>query len=283
MKRADLAALAKSVLSGDYRGAVLGFIGASPQHIARQSQISLLLPYPADAEILQDLAAEKKVGQLGETIMGQDTRQQFSKKIVEVVSRMLVEGNTNAGAPGEGIAMETARVNLGPKLDRLGFQALIDEEINAGKLLRQGDKLALPGRESASPVDSATARLQEQVLALLNENFCMDLNEIAKACQSDINKAKAIVQNLAKQTGRIQLINYEFAITQQNLDRAHQILSDIWNVKRNIAPSEFREQLNTTRKYAMALLQHFDDTKVTRRLQDGRVLLKPPRPKSGSS
>jgi selenocysteine-specific elongation factor len=54
------------------------------------------------------------------------------------------------------------------------------------------------------------------------------------------------------------------------------VLADLWNTRRNIAPTDFKERIGVTRKYAMALLQYFDDAKITRRLETGRVLLKGP-------
>jgi hypothetical protein len=47
--------------------------------------------------------------------------------------------------------------------------------------------------------------------------------------------------------------------------------------ERESTPSEFKERLKITRKYAMPLLSFFDDELVTRRVGEGRVLLKAPK------
>jgi selenocysteine-specific elongation factor len=61
------------------------------------------------------------------------------------------------------------------------------------------------------------------------------------------------------------------------INKAHLALAQIWQQKREISPSDFKEKLGVSRKYAMALLTYFDDHNITRRVANNRVLLKAPR------
>jgi selenocysteine-specific elongation factor len=54
-------------------------------------------------------------------------------------------------------------------------------------------------------------------------------------------------------------------------------LAQIWQAKKEISPSEFRESLGTSRKYAMALLAYFDNKLITRRINNTRTLIKAPK------
>jgi selenocysteine-specific elongation factor len=264
MRRAELIAFAEQALANDFGSAAMNFISSTPQKIARMNQIELFMPSPRDAELIRKLAEEGKVVRLGENVLEKNTRADLSQKLQQVV-----------GKAEESMPLEVVRTTLSPKLDRNTFLALVDEEAAAGKLMRKGDQLALPSAAAPKPTDAAAAQLQEKISAVLDKNLCLEITEIAKECAADQNKVKAALNAMSKE-GKVHIVAHEFAISDANLKKCHKTLADIWQVKRNIAPTDFRESMNTSRKYAMALLQHFDDHKITRRLQEGRVLLKAP-------
>jgi selenocysteine-specific elongation factor len=266
MKRADLLSFAGDVLGGNFEAALLKFIAATPQRMARLNQIELFVPSPRDRELVDSLVSRGVVLRLGDNVLAPDSRAQLTARLADAVKK-----------PGtESVPLEATRTSMTPKFDRATFQALVDDEVASGRLVRKGDQLAMPGSGDAKPSDPAAAALQEKIAKVLEENFCLEITEIAKSVGStDINKVKAALSAMSK-AGQANVIAHEFAISSENLRKCHQKLAEIWQVKKNISPSDFRDGVNTTRKYAMALLQHFDDNKITRRLQDGRVLLKAP-------
>jgi selenocysteine-specific elongation factor len=274
MKRTDLLALAGKILSGDLSAAVTSFVESHPQQIARASQVELLAPVPMDKELVDKLVAEKKLVRLGELIMDPRTRSELSSKLKDAISKAFEQAKQSGKEP-ESVPLEVVRTLLSPKLDRAGYGALVDEEAFAGKIERKADQLSLPGAGAPKGADAAATALQTQISAVLSEHLCLEITEVAKACGIDANKAKNTMQTMAK-AGQLHIVAYDFAISPENLRKAHQALADIWQVKKNISPGDFRDGLSTTRKYAMALLQHFDDNKITRRLNEGRVLLRGP-------
>jgi len=54
--------------------------------------------------------------------------------------------------------------------------------------------------------------------------------------------------------------------------KAKEVLINNIKAKGKITLGEYRDLLNTTRKFALPILEHFDQTKVTRRIDDIRVL-----------
>jgi selenocysteine-specific elongation factor len=275
LKRANAASVAHKVLEGDLAAATIMFVESAPHKLVKRNLLPLFLPMSQADAISNPLIAAGKLSVIGEMIMSGDTRRDLSKQLVEsvdhVVKMQVQSGDVNLGA-----TLETVRGLVKPRLDRTTFQALVDEETAGGHVTRSGDKLMPPGGAAAPSADAASNPLLEKISSAVNTNFCLDLNDLSAMFPADQAKIKNAVQLLAK-NGTIVLINYEFAISHENLHKAHVVLADIWQKKRNIAPTDFRESLNTTRKYAMALLQHFDDNKITRRLPSGRVLLKPPK------
>ncbi|HEY9791187.1 MAG TPA: selenocysteine-specific translation elongation factor [Candidatus Obscuribacterales bacterium] len=273
LKRSDLVEITASIQLGNIEDAIRSFINAAPHHMVKRSQLSLFLPEPLAKETCDQLLRAGTLAAIGDAVMAAATRTDWSKRLRQSIEDVLKQ-HAGSSEYADGIALEAARSSLQPRLERALFQSLVDEEVAANRLVRKGDKLSLPG---AVPQAAPAGRgpLGEKITKALDENFCLELAELAKICGTDVGKMKNAIQSMAKD-GDVLLINYEFAISKQNLQRAHQVLANIWQTKRNIAPTDFREALNTSRKYAMALLQHFDDNKITRRLESGRVLLKAP-------
>ena len=56
------------------------------------------------------------------------------------------------------------------------------------------------------------------------------------------------------------------------LEAAKQIVSDLINKNNGITAGELRDALGVSRKYAIALLEYFDDQQFTRRVGEKRVL-----------
>ena len=67
-------------------------------------------------------------------------------------------------------------------------------------------------------------------------------------------------------------LNQEIIIHIGAYDSAKIKLTDYINKNGSITLSEFRDVLNTSRKYAMALLEYFDSVKFTKRIEEKRIL-----------
>lgn len=67
-------------------------------------------------------------------------------------------------------------------------------------------------------------------------------------------------------------LNQEITIHIEAYEKAKLKLKEYINNNGSITLSEFRDILNTSRKYAIALLEYFDAEKITKRIDDKRVL-----------
>ncbi len=274
LKHEDLLKFASQAWAGDFRQAALTYVDSAPQKIVKVNQVELFLPAPKGDELIASLVAERQVLVLGESLMSTATRLELSTRLKHAMQKAFQQQEAE-GREVESVSLEVVRTLLSPKLERATYQALIEDEVAFAKIERKGDQLSFISSGAPKVADAASVQLQENIAKVLEENFCLELTEIAKACAADLNKVKNAAQSMAK-AGQVVVISHEFVITTDNLKTAHRLLADIWQIKRNIAPTDFREGLKTTRKYAMALLQHFDDAKITRRLDAGRVLLRGP-------
>ncbi|SNS34418.1 selenocysteine-specific translation elongation factor SelB [Anaerovirgula multivorans] len=67
-------------------------------------------------------------------------------------------------------------------------------------------------------------------------------------------------------------INNEIILHVVSYEKAKELLTNYVNKNGSITLAEFRDLLNTSRKYAVALLEYFDNIKLTKRLDDKRTL-----------
>jgi selenocysteine-specific elongation factor len=113
-------------------------------------------------------------------------------------------------------------------------------------------------------------------MAVLEQETCLEIKEIAARLGRPLKNVEAVLAALTKKD-QAAVVSYEFASSRKALDKAHLALAKLWQTKREISPSDFKESLSVSRKYAMALLAYFDDRQITRRMGNSRVLLKAPK------
>ena len=72
--------------------------------------------------------------------------------------------------------------------------------------------------------------------------------------------------------GILNRLNHSYYISRGSLEKAKYILQNILNEKGRVALAEYRDALNTSRKYAVLILEYFDKTGITEMAGDYRVL-----------
>ncbi len=271
LSKGEILSLAEMLNSEKYSEALLRFLNDSPQLMLKESQLSSIFPVSTIAALLNDALANKTIVRLGDYLLSSESRIELSKKIISRLTELLAAAEESS----DGVTLESLRLKLQPKLERSAFQALLDEDSAAGKIIRKGDKVMLPGAKAEGGLSAEHSEAEAKILKILQEHWCLELDELAQMSGVELKTVKVLIQNLTKSKA-VHIVSYDFVASSEKIAAAHQVLADIWNAKRAIAPTDFKEKIGVTRKYAMALLQYFDDSKITRRLESGRVLLKGP-------
>ena len=271
LAKSELLKLGDQLNAGAYEEALQSFLNDAPQLMMKEDQLSAILPESEKTAVLRKMEESGKLVTLGDFILSAESRKTLAEKLIAQMTKALATSED----PSEGVTLEALRQLLQPKIERSAFQSLIQEETQNGNLIKKADKLTLPGHPAESARSSAMDAAELQLHEQLNTHWCLEFDELAQLTGLDLKVVKSSVQAMVKR-GEVLIVSYDFVASAAKINQAHQILADIWNKKRSIAPTDFREALETTRKYAMALLQYFDDQKITRRLDSGRVLLKGP-------
>lgn len=86
-----------------------------------------------------------------------------------------------------------------------------------------------------------------------------------------VSEVRMVFQLLLDQ-GELIRINGEMVISSKNYRIALDKLTDFIKSNGEITLAQYRTLLNTSRKYAVSLLEYFDQTKITKRVGDNRLL-----------
>ncbi|MEZ4488557.1 MAG: SelB C-terminal domain-containing protein [Cyanobacteriota/Melainabacteria group bacterium] len=164
-------------------------------------------------------------------------------------------------------------MELAPLMERVVFQHLVNHQVESGLVIKVEARFSLPGNQKNKESFPELNKNQKLVMDVLEGEFVLELSEAAAAPRF-LKRSSKGCWRAWKKLVRLSWSIMNLAASKGAIDKAHKVLVQIWNQKRNISPGDFRQEVGTSRKYAMALLAHFDDSKVTRRLPSGRVLPK---------
>lgn len=166
----------------------------------------------------------------------------------------------------EGLPKEELKVKL--SLDRFPKVLMLLPHIE--EVLIKGNTLKLKSmhKEAIDPM------LEEKIIKELQKEFQPPFkDELAKILSIPEAKLTDILKIIAKE-GKIVRINDSLYLPIENYKKMIDLLKDFFSKKNEMTVSEFRTLLNTTRKYAIAFLEHLDSQKITLRVGEIRKMVK---------
>jgi selenocysteine-specific elongation factor len=219
------------------------------------------LPPAAGRPALQELIAAGQVVELGKVVIAAAAW----GKLVDRLPRELA-GYHQQYPLRLGMEREDLRGRL--QLPVVAFNSLCEALVSNGTIVEAGAILRLPDhRVSFSPAqEEAVGRL----MSFLDSRGI--LAPTIKECQEIIDPA--ILQALIDM-GRVKPVNLDVVYSRELYDRLIGQLSDYLFEKGSISAAEARDLLGASRKYAIALLDHMDEQRITRRAGDVRLPARP--------
>ncbi|ETA80988.1 selenocysteine-specific translation elongation factor [Youngiibacter fragilis] len=245
------------VTSGDSYGAFLSTLEASHAGMADMSDAIRL-----GGEHLVEKG--KANGDLAE-IEGKVVTSSFISRTLEE-TRARMEEYFSRSHLGIRAGKEEIRLRLSVPPDRKVFQAILKLSDN---IIDSGDSLSLRGRTIV--LDDPESALAHRMLSYLGETPFSppDLKSITLS-----QKEKRIFESVASylvETGDILILDGIY-FTSAAMESAQRKITGILSSKGPVSIAEVRELLQTSRKYAVPILEHLDDLGVTRRSGDRRIL-----------
>ncbi|MFZ5832225.1 MAG: SelB C-terminal domain-containing protein, partial [Planctomycetota bacterium] len=220
-------------------------------------------------QILDALMGEGRLLPLpGGQYLHRQTSEELAARITEELSTFHQQSPQSPGAPPDDLRK---RVELGPGV----FQAAVDCAGAQGALIEQHGRLALPTH--LPTIDDKDARAVSAVETLLLERLFSppDVKELSS--QTELPPA-AVERALSILGEHGQLIPIEGLFFHRDaVTKARQILIENLQREGRLESVQFKYLLDTTRKYALPLLDYFDRVGLTRRVGNTRTL----RPSTG--
>ncbi len=172
-----------------------------------------------------------------------------------------------------GISKEALRAQIFPEADTALFDALIAEAESRGAAVHNQGELSHPKAGAGAKMKEAKATESLfEALAKAGESP-LDLPDLAKEAGLDDGMAKRAMGNLVRENRAVHVVDeryYDRAV----IDRYTQAITDYLDEHGSATAAELKEAMGTSRKYAMPLLEHFDDSGLTVRDGDLRTLRK---------
>ena len=171
----------------------------------------------------------------------------------------------------EGYPKEELRSRMFSAMNNKVFQSLLQTMADDGILLINSQTIALPSF-TGEPTGKDAAVIQK-IEQLLKASGYQPPNWKEVLKETALNSEKsAEVLNYLLRTGKISKIADNIYFHSDTLQTAQHKIVQFIKTNSSISVAETRDLLQTSRKYALPLLEYFDRLRVTRRQDDNRVL-----------
>jgi selenocysteine-specific elongation factor len=206
---------------------------------------------------LAELEESEQVVRLEQQIISQAGWQTLVSQLTQLVSDFHKNYPLRLGIPREEL-----RSRL--KLKANVFNPLIAQAADENLLTEAGTLVHAPGHEVRF-----SAAQQEKLDALLREFNRLGINSPSvKECKTAVGED---VYYALVDLGRLRPISADVVYDQATYEQLIARLMGEMGAKGSLNAAGVRDLLDTSRKYAIALLEHLDEHRLTRRVGDDRV------------
>jgi selenocysteine-specific elongation factor len=165
-----------------------------------------------------------------------------------------------------GIAREELRSRL--RLPPSSFPGVLSTLVAEGRLEERDGAVAMPGhRVAGDELDGPATRLLE---LLGSAPFAPpSLQEATQRTGAGAEVVRALAQR-----GDIVRVSDDIAFTREAYSSAVDLVKELIGASGSVSVAQLRDRMGATRRPVLALLEHLDAKKVTRRVGDQRVLFR---------
>jgi selenocysteine-specific elongation factor len=187
----------------------------------------------------------------------------------ELVSALLGEFHQRSPMKS-GLSKEELRTKLPPEVDVKLFQILINELIQSKEVMLEKDKLRLPGHQISSADEKGLVKRVE-VAVLKGGLQPPSPKELSEDWSEKEEEVRAIFEHLVHE-GLLFKIKGEIYLHRVSFENLKEELVAYLKSHQEITTPQFKEMTKVSRKYAIPLIEYFDQIKLTLRLGEKRVL-----------
>ena len=149
---------------------------------------------------------------------------------------------------------------------------LLGELKKSNKVYKDNEKWIIKGESVV--LSESDKSLKDSLLDILNKELFVtsNLEDLSIRTNFDQDKVKKIL-NILEQSNEIIRLNQTLIFTIKNIDDLKSNMDNFFLSNDILLMKDFKAMANTTRKYAVPLLEYFDKIKYTFRVSEGRKLM----------
>jgi selenocysteine-specific elongation factor len=173
-----------------------------------------------------------------------------------------------------GLEMEAMRTRLPFEIGARAFRPIVDRLSHESEIVREESLLRLKSHRVQLGGDAQTLGTKIEAALTSAEFQPPDLKQLADELNiptSQLPHLRTVLVAMERE-GRIVKIATDLYFSRAAADTAKDRLVEYLGIHREITAATFRDLLGASRKFAIALLDHFDHTGVTTRVGDTRRL-----------
>jgi len=242
-------------------------IKTAVDYAAGESELSIrakMLPGPLK-EILAGLVEGGKVINLSPKLfIHHDTCRDVQQKLLDIVSEFHC---SKPESPG----LSTEQLHEASRLKKDVFDGLVVMLVSQGKLVERKHRLALPEHQEAFSDDEEKMLRSVESLFKTRPFDPPGHDEVAEHIRADLERIRKILKILIEQEQLVR-VDKDLLFHREAIERARQILISYIEKEGGLESVKFKYLLDTTRKFAIPLLDYFDRIGVTRRVGYTRLL-----------
>lgn len=213
-------------------------------------------------ELRERLTAMKEAGsvlELGQQYIGSDRLEELRKEFLRILSDFHQKSPLRAGMPREELKSRIKYVAKGKQYD-----LILDRLVEEGTVKIFGTLARRPGFEVVYTKEQKKQRDAIETALLDGRYAPPSLKELCpdKKCLALIDSMEDCVIRL----------DQDIVMHRTHFDEATRLMLEFAKANGSISLAQFRDLLETSRKYAVALLDFYDKVGITRRQEDVRVL-----------
>ena len=214
-------------------------------------------------KILADLATQGKIIALSAGVyIHKDTAEEVKNRLVDVIG-----GYHKQSPSSPGITIDDLRQSAA--IDKVVFDSLIGSLKSDGRIVESNQRLALPDHRSIFRDEDAKL-LDAVELFFRDQAFHPPgIDEIVQKTAAKKEKVEKLIKILGEH-GRIVEVEKGVLFHAEAVDRARQILLGHFQKEGRLESVQFKYLLDTTRKFALPMLDYLDRQGLTRRVGNTR-------------
>ena len=193
--------------------------------------------------------------------------------LAEKIACELLSNYHQKNQMSDGVLREEFRSQMEIKLGQTDRKALNDliQVMMRRKIIKDiGNRVSL--FDFVVKESKETTDLKNRIIKLYSESkYEMPTVEEVLSKEKDKNNVKHIIEALSLE-GKLVRLDYQYYIDSEAYDKALILLKEKITDTGKITLAEFRDMLGTSRKYAMAILDYMDQEKITKKIDDYRII-----------